>query len=147
MNMSHDKAITIAQNIIVKSIFAVLGTQTDDGFPYTSLTQIVIKENTPYMLLSDLSDHTKNIEDNNHISLFFDGTQEINKMNSPRISIMGFATKVDKSELQELFYSSHPKTKLYYNFGDFGVWKLDMERAKLNAGFGDAFDFSKHDLK
>jgi len=144
--MTDEEALEVAKSLISTSTFAVLGTLTEDGFPYTSLTQIITQAGVPYLLLSDLSDHTKNIVRDNHISLFFDGTDETNKMNSPRITLMGVATKIDKSLVEDLFYSQHPKTKLYFSFADFNVWKLDAVRARLNAGFGKAFDFDKGDL-
>lgn len=146
MDMSNEEAVAVAHKIIAQSAFAVLGTLSEDGFPYTSLTQIITQDSIPFLLLSDLSEHTRNITRDNHISVFFDGTDATNRMNSPRISLMGSADKVEKSDFEDPFYVQHPKTKLYYNFTDFNVWKLELERARLNAGFGKAFNLNKNDL-
>jgi putative heme iron utilization protein len=58
---------------------------------------------------------------------------------------------VDKSDpghaaLRDQWLATHPKAKLYMDFGDFGFVRLVPQSAFLNGGFGRAVRLAPDDL-
>ena len=47
----------------------------------------------------------------------------------------------ERARLKARFLGRHPKSALYADFGDFSFWRIDIEAAHLNGGFGKAADF------
>lgn len=141
--LTEAKALILAKKLIFENKFAILGTilhnELHEGWPYSSLVQVASENGELFLLVSELSDHTKNIQKDQNISLLFDGTSEHNRMNSERITIVGFVTKVDKEPQHDLFTTSHPKSKLFYDFEDFSVYKVTIQRGRYVGGFGKAF--------
>ena len=58
----------------------------------------------------------------------------------------GSAVRADKDALRLAWRAGRPKTRLYYDFADFRIWRLDVDEALLNAGFGKAYRFGPGDL-
>lgn len=116
------------------------------GFPYQSLVQVAFARYIPLLLISDLSDHTRNIAVDNRVSLLIDGTSGINRMNSERVTLIGRAVKLDKEVHKDLFLQKHPKAKTYFDFTDFTMYYVDILAARLNAGFGKAFWISGEEI-
>ena len=141
--LTESGALSLAKNLIFNNKFAILGTilynELNKGWPYNSLVQVASNKGELFLLVSELSDHTKNIHENKNISLLFDGTSSHNRMNSERVTIIGTVTKVDKEPLHKLFTKAHPKSKLFYNFEDFSVYQMDIQRGRYVGGFGKAF--------
>lgn len=148
--LTEAEAVTLSKNLIFENNFAILGTilhtNLHEGWPYNSLVQVASKDNELFLLVSELSDHTKNIQKDHHISLLFDGTSDSNRMNSERVTVVGTVTKVDKEPLKKLFTKTHPKSKLFYDFEDFSVYKVSVQRGRYIGGFGKAFWLSGTNL-
>ncbi len=119
----------------------------NDGWPFISLAQVAFDGTTPIILMSDMTDHTRNIQNDNRVSLLIDGTTGDNRMNSARVALMGMAVVVDKEAHRDVFLAQHPKAKSYFDFGDFSVYAVDITHARLNAGFGLAFWLDGDDIK
>ncbi|MEL6998235.1 MAG: DUF2470 domain-containing protein, partial [Pseudomonadota bacterium] len=67
----------------------------------------------------------------------------------PRITVFGRAEKVvdDRRALvRSRFLRRHPKSALYADFGDFAFWRLNVQGASFNGGFGKAYALSAEDL-
>ena len=113
----------------------------NSGWPYTSFVSVFFDNYVPYLLVSDLSEHTKNIKINPQLSLLITDTNsaKTNKMQAARVSLMGNAKPVDKELYRETFLNLHPKAKAYFDFNDFSMYKVDVECARLVAGFGEAY--------
>lgn len=148
--LTEAEALTLSKNLIFENKFAILGTilhnDLNIGWPYNSLVQVASKNSKLFLLVSELSDHTKNIQKDHHISLLFDGTSDPNRMNSERVTVVGNVTKVDKEPLKKLFTKTHPKSKLFYDFEDFSVYKVRIHRGRYVGGFGKAFWLSGTNL-
>lgn len=86
-----------------------------------------------------MSDHTRNIVNDDRVSLLIDGTTGSNRMNSARVALIGRAKEIDKNQYRDLYLSYHPKAKTYFDFGDFTMYVVEVLYARLNAGFGQAF--------
>ncbi len=69
----------------------------------------------------------------------------------PRITLIGNIEKIDRTSnerdlLRDPYLVSHPKARLYIDFLDFHFFRLNLQRANLNAGFGQAFILEAEDL-
>ncbi len=113
----------------------------NNGWPYISMAQVAFDGTTALILMSDMTDHTRNIVNDNRVSLLIDGTASTtgNRMNAPRVALMGKAIVTDKEKAREVFLAQHPKAQSYFDFGDFNVYAVEILYARLNAGFGLAF--------
>ena len=77
MTLNHDDPAAAARTLIETASRAYLGSLADRGetFPFVSLV-LPGRDGTgrPLLLLSDLSDHAKNLKRDPHASLLYDGT-------------------------------------------------------------------------
>jgi putative heme iron utilization protein len=53
---------------------------------------------------------------------------------------------VDHARAERRYLNRNPKAKLYVGLGDFSIFRLEPERASLNAGFGKAYLIERTDL-
>lgn len=113
------------------------------GFPeVTKVTPVLFNDNI-YLLLSDLSSHTKNVRLNNTVTLYFAAEhRHATQMNNPRITLYGKMELVDKTMFSTLMTEFDKRDKgasFYGNFGDFNVWRF-VEKDRLYVeGFGKAY--------
>jgi putative heme iron utilization protein len=108
--------------------------------PYVSLVTVATDTSgRPLLLLSQLSDHTRNIGRDPSVSLLFDGTQGYaNPQQGPRVTLVGRVVRSDDPRDRRRFLARHPRASLYAGFGDFAVFRVDAERAHWVGGFGQA---------
>lgn len=118
----------------------------DNGWPSLSLAQVAFDGMVPILMTSELSDHTRNFVVDNRVSLLIDGTFGANRMNTARVSLFGKADLVDKEQYREMYTTKHPKSKTYFDFGDFHAYAITVTRIRLNAGFGKAFWLNGTDI-
>ena len=126
---------------------SVLGTNGKDNFPFLSKIIPMYKNKRLYILISDLSEHTKNIIKNQKVSLYF-SLKELNKTksNNPRLTINGIIQKhILKKESQEFsdLLKSYQKiesgSKMWGMFYDFNFYSIEPLRALYIEGFGKAY--------
>lgn len=117
----------------------------ETGEPYASLVTVAFDHDlTPLLLLSDLSDHTKNLKANPQTSLLLEMADGLdNPQTGPRVSLQGLAAKTDDPRLKERYLARHPSARQYVNFGDFSIWKINLSRAHFVGGFGRAVWFDR----
>ena len=108
------------------------------GWPFASLVLVALDHDaSPLLLISDLSEHAKNIKAERRVSLLFDGTQCLDDpLTGPRLTVLGEARPVDDARLKGRFLARHPSAELYAGFADFHLHRVDVSRAHLVAGFG-----------
>ncbi len=108
------------------------------GAPYASLTPVATDhDGSPLLLISDLADHTKNIREDNRISLLLNGSEGLeDPLAGARLTLQGQLARQDDPELRRRYLARHPAASLYADFGDFGFYRLEIEKAHLVAGFG-----------
>ncbi len=126
---------------------SVLGTNGKDNFPFLSKIIPMYKNKKLYILISDLSEHTKNIHKNHNVSVYF-SLKELNKTksNNPRLTINGIVKKnvlkKDDKEFIDLL-SAYAKiesgSKMWGMFTDFNFYTLEPHRALYVEGFGKAY--------
>ena len=111
-----------------------------DGWPYGSMVTVAIDQDASILLLmSELSDHTRNIAaDNRACLLFSQPTRHRNPQRGARVSIMGKVRRTRKHEHAARFLTMHPEAELYAGFGDFSFYRMTVERAHWVGGFAKA---------
>ena len=150
-NFTTTDAIHIVENLInADSGFMYMATSLGNGHdalqthPYVSLVQSCFIRKVPYIFISDLSDHSKNIQTYKKISLLLDGTIDGSslygrmRMNSPRATFIGRVELVDKNEHKSKFLEKHKKARGFFDFLDFNMYRLNVESIRLNGGFAKA---------
>ena len=113
------------------------------GAPYASLATVAVDHDlAPVLLLSGLSDHSRNIAADARVSLLFDGTDgHANPQTGPRVTLMGQAERCDDQRLKARFLARHPAAAMYAGFGDFAFWRIAPARVHYVGGFGRAVWF------
>lgn len=119
---------------------AALGTLLvgSEGAPYVSLTMVALDHDaTPLLLLSDLADHTRNLKTDPRVSLLFDGTGgETTTLAGERATLQGRAMRTDDPLHRARYLARHPDAATYLQFRDFNLYRVEIDRAHLVAGFG-----------
>ena len=116
------------------------GLATADGWPYGSMVTVAIDQGAhPLLLMSGLSDHTRNLAEDSRASLLFlQPTRHRNPQRGARVTIMGNIRKTNKSRHAERFLTMHPEAQIYAGFGDFNFYRMSVERAHWVGGFAQA---------
>src|ERR1700730_4572740 len=110
---------------------------SQDGWPYASLVLAAVDHDaSPLLLLSDLAEHSKNLKRDSRASLLFDGTAgRDDPLTGPRVTVPGEMKPVADPRLMARFTARHPSAAGYAGFADFHLYRLDIARAHLVAGF------------
>lgn len=110
----------------------------DDGWPYASLVMIASDAaGNPLLMISELAEHTQNILSEDRVGLLIDGTTGLdNPLTGTRVSLMGRAAKTTDKNHRARYIARHPDAALYAGFADFALYRLDVERVHMVAGFG-----------
>lgn len=110
------------------------------GWPYGSMVTVAIDHDAAVLLLmSELSEHTRNIAADNRACLLFSApTRHRNPQRGARVSIMGKVRRARKRKHAERFLTMHPEAEMYAGFGDFSFYRMNIERAHWVGGFAKA---------
>ena len=126
---------------------AALGTIDDVGLPMVTKIIPMNYNGKIYLLISDLSEHTKNLNINPNASLYFaqEETHKI-KSNNPRLTLQGFFKKIelkkDNPKFQILLKSYNkvePGSKMWGMFTDFNFYVFTANKQIFVEGFGKAY--------
>ena len=122
--------------------------KSGDGWPYGSLVSVAFDSDlSPLMLFSTLSDHTRNLAQDPRASLLFEETSRLkNPQTGPRVSVLGLITKTSAERHQRRFLALHPEAAVYAGFGDFGFFRMKIERVHFVGGFAKAVWFKAPDI-
>lgn len=111
------------------------------GTPFGSLVAYSVdSEGRPYIFISDLAVHTKNIEKNSKVSLMVYKEDKEDLFNSQRITFVGKMVVVGDKErevLKKEYLKRHPTAETFIDFGDFNFYRLEVDRIHCIGGFGD----------
>ena len=129
---------------------AALGTIDKTGCPMVTKIVPMLHNERIYLLLSDLSEHTKNISKEKNVSIYF-AEKEIHKIrsNNPRLTLQGTLEKMslqkDSPHFQILLnqYSKlESGSKMWGMFSDFNFYIFTESRKLFVEGFGKAYEES-----
>jgi heme oxygenase (biliverdin-IX-beta and delta-forming) len=135
----------VARRLLRAADRAALATELADRtggngapWPYASLVLLACDHDAaPLLLMSDLSEHARNIAADPRLSLLIDGTAgRVDPLTGPRVSLLGRAEKTTEPRLKARFVARHPSASLYADFADFHLYRVTVTRAHFVAGFG-----------
>lgn len=148
--MTERKNADVVRLLVRQKGVGMLATSmAESGAPYASLVTYACDHRAqPIFLFSTLSDHTKNLlKDGNASLLVEDTSRRQNPQTGPRVSLLGKIKRVKSPDLRARFLARHPEASLYEGFGDFGFFRMTVERAHYVGGFARAIWFdAKHIL-
>jgi hypothetical protein len=135
----------VARRLLRAADRAALATELADRtggngtpWPYASLVLLACDHDAaPLLLMSDLSEHSRNIAGDPRLSLLIDGTAgRVDPLTGPRVSLLGRAETTADPRLKARFVARHPSASLYADFADFHLYRVTVTRAHFVAGFG-----------
>ena len=125
-----------------------LGTIDNDDYPLVTKIIPMHFNKITYLLMSDLSEHTKNICTNNKVCIYFFLREEKKqKANNARLSITGKLEKLDYNKnskefvlLMKQYQNIEIGSKLWGNFTDFNFYSFQPLKLLYIEGFGKAYN-------
>jgi hypothetical protein len=100
------------------------------------------------LLLSDLSDHARNLQRDARASLLLDGTLELKEpLTGPRLTLIGEVhASADQAGDKARYLEVHPEAAVYAGFGDFKLYRFRILEGLFVAGFGRIFRLKPEEL-
>jgi len=150
---ANESARETTRQLLREARFGTLATMNENGYPFASLVTFALdRAQTPFLLVSRLSGHTKHLLADPRCSLLVGEPGKGDPLAHARITIQCSASIIDRASdeniiLRTLFIARHPKAALYIDFPDFLYIRLTMMQASLNGGFGKAFRLKSDDLR
>ena len=113
-----------------------------NGYPFGSLIGYSLdNQGRPYIFVSDLAEHTRNIKKNNKVSLVVFKEDKDDLFNSQRLTFVGKITQVtDEKEIEILrkdYLERLPTAEQFIDIEDFHFYRLEIEKIHRIGGFGD----------
>ena len=148
----REEAAREARLLLRSARSAALGTLGADGLPSVTLvTPATAPDLSVLLLLSSLSEHRRNLEQDGLCGLMVTGVaSDTNPQTAPRLSLGGRASLVPASEeasLRRRWLAAHPYAEGYASFTDFALWRFIPERAHFVGGFAQAHRLSLDALR
>ena len=139
---SRETAAGEARALVRRARSAALATALagDGAWPYASLVTVACDgDGSPILLLSDLSDHTRNLAVDPRASVLFEAaSRRRNPQAGPRVTVLGRVLRSEDERHRRRFLARHPDARQYAGFGDFHVHLMVVERAHYVGGFAVA---------
>ncbi len=120
------------------TLATVLG--RDGGWPYAAMTAFAPDQDaSPLFLLSTLSDHTRNLADDPRASfLVAEVAGRRNPQTGPRLTLQGTVRPARDAMAARRYLARHPDAERYAGFGDFGFYRMKIDKAHYVGGFARA---------
>jgi putative heme iron utilization protein len=140
--MDKVEAARQARSLLRGARQAVLATQRD-GQPYAALvTPATAPDLSPILWLSRLSEHARQLAAEPRCALLVQGPAAgENPQTIARVTVTGLARPVPDGGIVALkarWLAWHPYAEAYAGFGDFTLWRIDLQAAHLVGGFAAA---------
>jgi putative heme iron utilization protein len=138
-----DQALT-ARRLLNHQSVGVLSSHSIDveGYPFGSIAPYAINyESEPTILISDIAQHTRNIKQNNKVSLtVFDQCVD-DPQSQGRLTWIGDAEAIDSNDtmIRERYLRYFPSAESYFETHDFSFYRIRLRRARFIGGFGQIF--------
>jgi putative heme iron utilization protein len=146
--MANAAAVWQARKLLRDARSATLAT-VSDGQPFASLvTPACAPDLSVLMLLSSLSEHTRQLLANPRCAVMVVGeAADANPQTAPRLTVSGQAVHVEDAALLRVrWVARHPYAAFYAGFGDFGLFRLQPESGQFIGGFASAHRLQQAEL-
>jgi putative heme iron utilization protein len=143
-----------ARGLIADADHAVLGSaEAGTGWPMASRVSLAtFADGTPIILISGLAAHRAAIEAEPRCALLVGSVPgKGDPMAYPRVMLYCRARGLDPdtpeaAEARRRVLARNPKAALYVDLPDFRFFRLEVERASYNGGFGRGYRLRREDL-
>ena len=137
-----------AKKLLREGLSGALATlMPNSGDPYCSLVNVATAhDGSPLLLISKLAIHTKNILADPRASLMLDERKAGDPLEGARVMLMGRVAATDDAKARARYLARHPEAEMFAGFPDFAIYRMDIERAHLVAGFGRIVDLAGKDI-
>jgi putative heme iron utilization protein len=132
-----ERARTLLESVGVGTLCTIASEPA--GYPYGSLVAFAAVDGTPVLLLSELAEHTRNLQVDPRASLLIAEAPAGAPLAGARVTLLGRCTPVLAGEQQRArsaYLARHPSARSYATLGDFKLYRLAVEAARVVAGFG-----------
>lgn len=147
------EACRLAKTLVRSARFAALAfNEKGTGVPMISRIGIATDlDGTPITLISGLSAHTQALDADPRCALLVGEPGKGDAMAHPRISLACRARRIERGtpeheRIARRYLNRNPKAKLYAGLGDFAFFRMELERASMNGGFGKAYLLDRNDI-
>ncbi|MCF8004689.1 MAG: DUF2470 domain-containing protein [Chromatiaceae bacterium] len=137
----HDQQAAAARQVLAGSFHGVLSTQSLElaGYPFGSVVPYVLdQEGRPLLLLSPLSQHTKNLEADSRCGLTLLEEGEGDVQQRGRLSAVGKVAPCGADADGKRYFCAFPHSRLYVEQLDFRFYRFTPLRFHWNGGFATA---------
>ena len=113
------------------------------GHPYVSKVGVAWDlDGSPLFLFSTLAAHTQDLLADGRASILLEApTTKNNPLEGARTTLVGKVRQLEGDEAEAAracYLKTHPGAAMYAGFGDFALWRMDVERVHYVGGFGAA---------
>ena len=114
-----------------------------DKEPYLSVMPYALDDGQPFVFISDLAQHTENINKSGKVSFLIYKLDPDDIFNATRVTFQGTMKKVSNDNdkefkrLAEIYGKRFPDAKQLFDFADFHFYKMKVKDAHWIGGFGD----------
>jgi heme iron utilization protein len=147
------ESIALARRLVSAAKYGALAfADPQTGAPSVSRVAVATDERgAPILLISDLSRHTQALNLDPRCALMAGEPGKGDPLAHPRVTLACIAERLarDGAEFDSIcarFLAHQPKTALYIGFADFSFFRLVIQSAALNGGFGKAFNLTAADM-
>ncbi len=108
------------------------------GYPFGSLTPYALTDaGDPLLLLSDLAEHTRNVQADARASLFVQTPGAEDSQDALRVTLLGTVHRAYGAGLRERYVAWHESATGYFQMQDFHLYMLSVQHVRFVAGFGE----------
>ena len=139
----------LARKLLTAGGAAALATIGPSGGPFASyVITAPSADGSPLMLLSRLAEHTKNLEHDPRASLLFvrEPAPGEEAMTAMRLTLIGRCISDADPQSRRIYIARHPDAARYADFTDFSIYRFDLDKGHLVAGFGRIVGLSREEL-
>ncbi len=147
------EAITLGKTLLRTARHGAIAVlEPNTGAPLASRVGVANDiDGTPLILISMLAAHTPALLADPRCSLLLGEAGKGDPLAHPRISLACRAVKLERGRpehgrAQRRYLNRNPKAQLYVGLGDFSFFRLEVQGASLNGGFGRAYNLTRADL-
>ena len=138
------KPALTARRLLNHQRVGVLSTHSIDveGYPFGSIAPYTLNYvGEPIILISDIAQHTRNIKQNNKVSLTVYESQADDPQSGSRLTWIGDAVSVDASDKgsRDRYLRYFPSAESYFETHDFSFYRIALRRARFIGGFGEIY--------
>lgn len=111
-----------------------------DGFPFGSVSPFIFDlSGRPVILISEIAEHTKNIDADPRVSLIVQPYSQ-DMQTTGRVTVIGHAERLpEKDRLGPRYLRFFPQAEAYFAMHDFHFYRIEPVKIRWIGGFGRIF--------